>query len=165
MRRIADLGKSGGIAARLRRPRGFIRAGEYLQKNRDAHRLRRHQLGNAGRAGGAAYGLSLFGRCRPGDRLRPTSTFAWGSDARGVAHVHVVIIGLDRPGGGIGRKERLFGYPDTSADEPVEKFATAALSPYLFDAGRPWMMPLFDGAKTQNSHRRLSENRCRDETR
>ena len=59
-------------------------------------------------------------------------TFAWGSDARGKAHVHVVIIGLDlkdrqRP------DKRLFGYPDING-EPEETLH-AALSPYLFDAG------------------------------
>ena len=59
-------------------------------------------------------------------------TFAWGSDARGKAHVHVVIIGLD------GREnaradKRLFSYPDING-EPEETLH-AALSPYLFDAG------------------------------
>jgi hypothetical protein len=60
-------------------------------------------------------------------------TFAWGSDARGVAHVHVVIIGLtkrkDEP-----REKRLFSYNDVNGD-PVES-RHAALSPYLFDASR-----------------------------
>ena len=59
-------------------------------------------------------------------------TFAWGSDARGKAHVHVVIIGLD------GRETtrpdtRLFSYPDLNGDP--EKTSHAAISPYLFDAG------------------------------
>ena len=58
-------------------------------------------------------------------------TFAWGSDARGQAHVHVVIIGLD------GREavrsaKRLFSYPDIKGDP--EETRHAALSPYLFDA-------------------------------
>ena len=60
-------------------------------------------------------------------------TFAWGSDARGKAHVHVVILGFD------GReaaqpKRRLFSYPDING-EP-EETAHSALSPYLFGAGR-----------------------------
>ena len=59
-------------------------------------------------------------------------TFAWGSDARGKAHVHVVIIGLDRRGGERLDK-RLFSYPDLNG-EPEES-RHAALSPYLFDAG------------------------------
>ena len=59
-------------------------------------------------------------------------TFAWGSDARGKAHVHVVIIGFD------GLKtvrvdKRLFSYPDIKG-EPEETLH-AVLSPYLFDAG------------------------------
>jgi hypothetical protein len=58
-------------------------------------------------------------------------TFAWGSDARGTAHVHVVIIGLTR------REQepitkRLFSYDDYDSD-PVET-KHKALSPYLFDA-------------------------------
>ncbi len=59
-------------------------------------------------------------------------TFAWGSDARGKAHVHVVIIGLDgretvRP------RKRLFSYPDINGDP--EETEHSVLSPYLFDAG------------------------------
>ena len=59
-------------------------------------------------------------------------TFAWGSDARGKAHVHVVIIGLDGGGAVPGRK-RLFSYPDINGDP--EETGHAVLSPYLFDAG------------------------------
>ncbi|MCA3447509.1 MAG: class I SAM-dependent DNA methyltransferase [Rhodobacter sp.] len=59
-------------------------------------------------------------------------TFEWGSDARGKAHVHVVIIGLtrqeDAPAG-----RRLFSYPDIRG-EAVET-VHRAISPYLFDAG------------------------------
>ena len=59
-------------------------------------------------------------------------TFAWGSDARGKAHVHVVIIGLSRQEN-MRMEKRLFSYPDING-EPEETFH-AALSPYLFDAG------------------------------
>jgi hypothetical protein len=58
-------------------------------------------------------------------------TFAWGSDARGVAHVHVVIIGLDARDRAPATR-RLFSYADINGD-PVES-RHAALSPYLFDA-------------------------------
>ena len=58
-------------------------------------------------------------------------TFAWGSDARGKAHVHVVILGFDRQENGHPDK-RLFSYPDLNG-EPEES-RHAALSPYLFDA-------------------------------
>ena len=46
-----------------------------------------------GRAGGAAL-ATLFDRARL-EVAFAHRTFAWGSDARGKAHVHVVIIGLD----------------------------------------------------------------------
>jgi hypothetical protein len=60
-------------------------------------------------------------------------TFAWGSDARGKAHVHVVVVGLtrrdDEP-----TEKRLFSYDDINSD-PTES-RHAALSPYLIDASR-----------------------------
>ena len=60
-------------------------------------------------------------------------TFAWGSDARGKAHVHVVIIGLtlraDEPA-----MKRLFTYPDLNGD-PIES-THRKLSAYLTDASR-----------------------------
>ena len=58
-------------------------------------------------------------------------TFAWGSDARGMAHVHVVIIGLAKRETAA-REKRLFSY-ETVTSEPHESRHTA-LSPYLFDA-------------------------------
>ncbi len=58
-------------------------------------------------------------------------TFAWGSDARGKAHVHVVIIGLTRreheP-----EEKRLFDYDDVNGDPRESRHKS--LSPYLFDA-------------------------------
>lgn len=56
-------------------------------------------------------------------------TFAWGSDARGKAHVHVVIIGLDRRDQ-VRRERRLFSYPDVRG-EPEES-GHSSISPYLF---------------------------------
>ena len=61
-------------------------------------------------------------------------TFAWGSDARGKAHVHVVILGFDR-GEAARPEKRLFSYPDING-EPEES-RHAVLSPYLFDADGP----------------------------
>ncbi len=58
-------------------------------------------------------------------------TFAWGSDARGVAHVHVVILGLARRGQEPAEK-RLFTYEKVDGD-PVES-RHAALTAYLFGA-------------------------------
>ena len=58
-------------------------------------------------------------------------TFPWGSDARGVAHVHVVIIGLsNRNSTPLGR--RLFTY-ENSTGEPDE-IELAQISPYLVGA-------------------------------
>lgn len=58
-------------------------------------------------------------------------TFAWGSDARGMAHVHVVIIGLshrsnERP------VKRLFTYDDIKGDPHESRHK--ALTAYLFGA-------------------------------
>jgi hypothetical protein len=58
-------------------------------------------------------------------------TFAWGSDARGVAHVHVVIIGLAGADQSI-KEKRLFSYPNIKGDP--EETGHVALSAYLFDA-------------------------------
>ena len=59
-------------------------------------------------------------------------TFAWGSDALGKAHVHVVIIGLDSQEN-VRADKRLFSYLDIKG-EPEETLHVA-LSPYMFDAG------------------------------
>jgi hypothetical protein len=59
-------------------------------------------------------------------------TFEWGSDARGKAHVHVVIIGLDRRANAQDQR-RLFSYAKIDGD-PVES-VHRAISPYLIDAG------------------------------
>lgn len=58
-------------------------------------------------------------------------TFAWGSDARGKAHVHVVILGLARAEDAP-LERRLFSYGKVNGD-PVET-RHKVLSPYLFDA-------------------------------
>ena len=59
-------------------------------------------------------------------------TFAWGSDTRGKAHVHVVIIGLsDRHS--VAKERRLFAYETPTGD--AQESHVAALSPYLIDAG------------------------------
>ncbi|OIP87982.1 MAG: SAM-dependent methyltransferase, partial [Rhodobacterales bacterium CG2_30_65_12] len=58
-------------------------------------------------------------------------TFEWGSEARGKAHVHVVIIGLDKKINERSEK-RLFNYATIKA-EPNET-THSVLSPYLIDA-------------------------------
>ncbi len=59
-------------------------------------------------------------------------TFAWGSEARGKANVHVVIVGLTKRENEPGEK-RLFDYDDIKGD-PTET-RVKAISPYLFDGG------------------------------
>ena len=60
-------------------------------------------------------------------------TFAWGSDAHGKAHVHVVVIGLESRGNAP-HERQLFSYSNLRG-EPDES-THEVLSPYLFDAGR-----------------------------
>ena len=72
----------------------------------------------------------LFDRCNL-ELSYAHRTFAWGSDVRGKAHVHVVILGLDRRETERANK-RLFSYPNING-EPEES-SHAGISPYLFDA-------------------------------
>ena len=129
VRGIAALGESGGTLDYV--TAWFIRAGEYV-KGGDA------RIGfvatNSITQGEQVAQLwpVLFGRCGL-EIAFAHRTFAWGSDARGKAHVHVVILGLDRREAARAEK-RLFSYPDING-EPEES-RHAALSPYLFDAGR-----------------------------
>ena len=123
VRRIADLGKSGGTLDYV--TAWFIRAGEYLQKSATRIGFVATNSITQGEQTAQLWPL-LFERCRL------EIAFAWGSDARGKAHVHVVIIGLD-PREATRSEKRLFSYPDING-EPEES-RHAALSPYLFDAG------------------------------
>ena len=127
VRRIAALGGSGGTLDYV--TAWFIKAGEYIQQS-DA------QIGfvatNSITQGEQVAQLwpLLFERCKL-DIAFAHRTFAWGSDARGMAHVHVVIIGLAKREAAA-REKRLFSY-ETVTSEPHESRHTA-LSPYLFDA-------------------------------
>ncbi len=128
VRRIAALGNGGGTLDYV--SAWFIKAGEYAQ-------------GGAVRIGFVATNSitqgeqvaqlwpELFGRCGL-EIAFAHRTFAWGSDARGKAHVHVVILGLAGKRAAP-RERRLFSYPDING-EPEES-RHVALSPYLFDAG------------------------------
>ncbi len=128
VRRIANLGRGGGTLDYV--TAWFIKAGEYIQKT------------SLARIGFVATNSIIQGEQVAQvwpvlfDRLKleisfAHRTFAWGSDARGKAHVHVTIIGLDRQEKAKGEK-RLFSYPDIN-DEPEETQHTL-ISPYLFDA-------------------------------
>ena len=128
VRAIAALGKTGGtldyVAA------WFIRAGEYVSSG-DARIgfVATNSLTQGEQV--AQLWPVLFGRCGL-EIAFAHRTFAWGSDARGKAHVHVVILGLDQRKA-VRAEKRLFSYPDING-EPEES-RHAALSPYLFDAG------------------------------
>lgn len=128
VRRIAALGGSGGtldyVAA------WFIKAGQFAQAN---HRIRIAFVSTNSICQGEQvaqlwpllfdrYGLEIAFAHR---------TFSWGSEAKGKAHVHVVIVGLAHRDHEPDEK-RLFSYPDIKGD-PVES-RHAALTAYLFDA-------------------------------
>ena len=129
VRRIADLGKTGGTLDYV--TAWFLKAGEYV------------------RMGRARIGFVATNSITQGEQVAQLwpllferfslfitfahRTFAWGSDARGKAHVHVVILGLDSPENARAEK-RLFSYPDINGES--EETRHTALSPYLFSAGR-----------------------------
>lgn len=128
VRRIAGLGGSGGtldyVAA------WFIKAGQYLQANRQIRMAfvstnsitQGEQVAQLWPILFDRYGLEIAFAHR---------TFSWGSEARGKAHVHVVIIGLAHRDHEPSEK-RLFSYPDIKGD-PVES-RHGTLTAYLFDA-------------------------------
>ena len=128
VRRIAALGKTGGTLDYV--TAWFITAGRYVR-------------GGSARIGFVATNSItqgeqvaqlwpiLFDRCGL-EIAFAHRTFAWGSDARGQAHVHVVIIGLAKAEN-CPKNKRLFSYGDING-EPHESVHNA-LTPYLFDAG------------------------------
>ena len=128
VRRIAALGNAGGTLDYV--TAWFLKAGEYRQSGSARLGFVATNSTTQGEQAGQLWPL-LFDRYRL-EIAFAHRTFAWGSDAPGRAHVHVVILGLDRRDDARTEK-RLFSYPDLNAD-PDETHHTA-LSPYLFDAG------------------------------
>jgi len=115
VRRIARLGGSGGtldyVAA------WFIKGGEYIQKGKARIGFVATNSITQGEQVAQLWPL-LFDRS--GIEISfAHRTFAWGSDARGKAHVHVVIIGLTRRDDEPATK-RLFSYDDVKGD-PTER--------------------------------------------
>lgn len=126
VRRIAGLGKSGGtldyVAA------WFLKAADY------------------GQGHGVPFAFVSTNSITQGEQvaqLWPTlldrngmeivfahQTFAWGSEARGKAAVHVTVTGLE-PRASARSSKRLFSYPDIRG-EPVET-QHKVISPYLID--------------------------------
>ena len=128
VRRIAALGKSGGtldyVAA------WFILAARYAKAGRARVGFVATNSITQGEQVAQLWPI-LFDQCGR-EIVFAHRTFAWGSDARGVAHVHVAVIGLDAAARAP-KERRLFSYEDIKGD-PVES-RHATLSPYLFDAG------------------------------
>ena len=126
VRRVAALGGSGGTLDYV--TAWFITAGNYIQgSNAKIGFVATNSITQGEQV--AQLWPILFERC--GLEISfAHRTFAWGSDARGMAHVHVVIIGLTRRANEPPIK-RLFTYDDIHGD-PVESLH-ATLTPYLFD--------------------------------
>ena len=127
VRNIAALGRSGGTLDYV--TAWFIKAGEYIQQSAAQIGFVATNSITQGEQVAQLWPI-LFDRCKL-DIAFAHRTFAWGSDARGMAHVHVVIIGLTKRGDSR-QEKRLFSY-NTPKSEPHESHHTA-LSPYLFDA-------------------------------
>ena len=135
VRRVAALGGSGGTLDYV--TPWFICAGDYVRRAQPPDGARPPRIGfvatnsiTQGEQVAQLWPLLL-------DRRRleiafAHRTFAWGSDARGKAHVHVVIIGLDAAEHAP-RDRRLFAYEDINR-EPLEG-RHAVITPYLFDGG------------------------------
>ena len=128
VRNIAALGNSGGTLDYV--TAWFIRAGEYVQNSAARIGFVATNSITQGEQVAQLWPI-LFERHRL-EIAYSHRTFAWGSDARGMAHVHVVIIGLAKREDAR-RQKRLFSY-DTPKSDPQQTHHTA-LSPYLFDAG------------------------------
>ncbi len=127
VRRIAALGNNGGTLDYV--SAWFIKAGEYIQGGDVRIGFVATNSITQGEQVAQLWPL-LFGRCAL-EIAFAHRTFAWGSDTRGRAHVHVVILGLD-PHKTVRAEKRLFSYPDINGDP--EESCHATLSPYLFDA-------------------------------
>lgn len=126
VRALANLGKSGGTLDYV--CAWFIKAGAYAQDHTRIAFVSTNSITQGEQV--AQLWPLLFDRYH----LEITfahRTFEWGSDARGKAHVHVVILGLCH-GSTAPAERRLFSYPTVKA-EPVET-RHKAISPYLFDA-------------------------------
>ncbi len=128
VRGIANLGKSGGTLDYV--CAWFIKAGDYTTGDTRIGFVSTNSITQGEQV--AQLWPILFDRCGL-EIAFAHRTFAWGSEARGKANVHVVIIGFDRA---VNKRAevRLFSYPDIKG-EPEES-RHSALSPYLFDAGR-----------------------------
>ena len=127
VRRIAALGGSGGtldyVAA------WFVKAAAYVGRGTGRIGFVATNSISQGEQVGQLWPV-LFERYRMAVAFAHR-TFAWGSDARGKAHVHVVVVGLEKVDAKPGRR-RLFTYAQVDG-EPHES-RHKALSAYLLSA-------------------------------
>ena len=84
----------------------FIKAGEYIQQSKAQIGFVSTNSITQGEQVAQLWPI-LFDHCKL-DIAFAHRTFAWGSDARGVAHVHVVIIGLVKQGASLRGKAVVF---------------------------------------------------------
>ena len=114
VRNIASLGRSGGTLDFV--TAWFIKAGEYVRES--AARIGFVATNSITQGEQVAQLWPILFERHKLEITFAHRTFAWGSDARGKAHVHVVIIGLakrtDAP-----RQKRLFSY-DTPKSDPQQ---------------------------------------------
>ena len=128
VREIAGLGKGGGTLDYV--TAWFVKAGEYVKTGKARIGFVATNSITQGEQVAQLWPI-LFHRCRL-EIAFAHRTFAWGSDARGKAHVHVVIIGLDNRDR-TQEDKHLFSYPNIKG-EPQQS-SHLVLSPYLLDAG------------------------------
>ncbi len=145
VRRIADLGGSGGTLDYV--TAWFLKAGQYLRQGlRGDERAPERSAAASKRP--MRIGFVATNSITQGEQVAQFwplifdrlgleiafahRTFAWQSDIRGMAHVHVVIVGL-MPASEAPTDRRLFSYPDIKGDPGESRHAS--VSPYLFDAG------------------------------
>ncbi len=127
MRKIAELGKGGGTLDYV--TAWFIEAGGYV--NDGDGRIGFVATNSITQGEQVAQFWPILFESRKLEIAFAHRTFAWGSDVRGTAHVHVVILGFDRREAARAEK-RLFSYPDIKGE--AEESRHAILSPYLVDA-------------------------------
>ena len=128
VRQIASLGKSGGTLDYV--TAWFIKAGEYVKTSNARIGFVSTNSITQGEQVAQIWPI-LYERFKL-EIAFAHRTFAWGSDARGKAHVHVVILGLDRRES-VRPEKRLCSYSDINGDP--EETRHVVLSPYLIDAG------------------------------
>ncbi len=129
VRGIANLGGSGGTLDYV--TAWFVRAGEFINHTKKPIGIAFVATNSITQGEQVAQFWPILFDGHKLEIAFAHRTFAWGSDARGKAHVHVVIIGLtkrdDEP-----VEKRLFSYQDINGEPDETKPST--LSPYLVDS-------------------------------